>query len=127
MSDGDGTLPSVRVDRWLWAARLFKTRSLASRACAAGHVRCNGNAVKSAKPIHPGDRLEVLTPGGPRIVVVAALGDKRGPAAVARTLYLDETPPPPPREPDPLGQRDRGMGRPTKRDRRRLDRWRDGS
>lgn len=125
MTGDDSTLPGVRVDRWLWAARLFKTRSLASRACAAGHVKCNGTAVKSAKTIRTGDRLDVLTPGGPRIVVVALLADKRGPAAVARTLYLDETPPPPPRPPDPLAQRERGMGRPTKRDRRRLDRWRD--
>jgi len=113
----------VRVDRWLWAARLFKTRSLAARACVAGHVKCNGTSVKSAKQIRPGDRLEVLTPGGPRVVQVVGLAEKRGPATVARTLYEDHTPEAPKAEREPAA-RARGAGRPTKRDRRLLVRFR---
>jgi len=109
------------VDKWLWAARLFKTRSLASHACAAGHVKCNGQSVKASRTVRVGDRLDVVTPGGRRIVDVLALHDRRGPAPLARSLYDDQTPPEM-REPvrDPLGFRDRGAGRPTKRDRRAL-------
>ena len=114
---------TVRIDRWLWAARLFKTRSQASRACAAGEVKCNGISVKAAKAVKLGDQIDALTPGGPRIVVVLLLSDKRGPAAVARTLYDDRTPPPPPRE-ERQAARDPGAGRPTKRDRRLLVRFR---
>lgn len=120
----DEMLGEVRVDKWLWAARLFKTRSLASRACAAGHVKCNGHSVKSSKAIRAGDRLDVQTPGGQRIVTVVALRDKRGPAAVARTLYEDHTPPPEARPEPPPVDRQRGAGRPTKRDRRQLRRLR---
>ncbi|MBW2528232.1 MAG: RNA-binding S4 domain-containing protein, partial [Deltaproteobacteria bacterium] len=110
-SGADAGLPEVRIDKWLWAARLYKTRSLATRACASGHVKCNGSSVKASKPVHPGDRLEALTPGGPRIVVVVALRDKRGPAAVARALYEDHTPPPAERAPEAaLGVRERGAG-----------------
>jgi len=113
----------VRVDRWLWAARLFKTRSLAGRACTAGHVKCNETSVKAAKQIRSGDRLEVVTPGGPRVVVVLLLAEKRGSATVARTLYEDHTPVVPKPERDPAA-RERGAGRPTKRDRRLLIRFR---
>ncbi len=114
----------VRIDRWLWAARLFKTRSQASKACAAGHVRVNDQAVKAAKLVRPGDAVDAVTPGGRRLVDVVALADKRGPASVAQTLYHDRTPPPPPREDDGFGTRDRGAGRPEKRDRRLLIRLR---
>ena len=114
----------VRVDKWLWAARLFKTRSMASRACSSGHVKCNGHTAKASKAIRAGDRLDVQTPGGPRVVVVVALGEKRGPASIARTLYEDRTPPPPAKPTAPLADRDRGAGRPTKRDRRQLRRLR---
>ena len=117
----EAALDGVRVDKWLWAARLFKTRSLASHACAAGHVKCNGDSVKAARPVHVGDELDVVTPGGRRIVGVLVLHDQRGPAPLARTLYEDRTPPEmlnPPR--DPLAFRDQGAGRPTKRDRRVL-------
>ena len=128
MGTTEEPVEGVRVDRWLWAARLFKTRSLASRACASGHVKCNGTSLKAAKPVRPGDRLDVVTPGGPRIVVVVALADKRGPAAVAQTLYEDHTPVIPKVEEDIFsagtGGRERGTGRPTKRDRRRLKRLR---
>lgn len=112
---------SVRVDKWLWAARMFKTRSSASTACSAGHVKIAGVSVKASKPVRPGDRIDVLTPGGPRELEVVALGDRRGPASVARTLYVDHTPPPPPKEERVVeGQRERGAGRPTKKQLREL-------
>ncbi len=118
-------LTEVRIDKWLWAARCFKTRSLASAACVAGHVKLNGTSVKAAKTVQPGDRLEVRTPGGLRILEVAALGDRRGPASVARTLYVDHTPPPPPKEEQAEAAiRDRGTGRPSKRDLRKIRRLR---
>lgn len=111
----------VRIDKWLWAARLFKTRSLASAACVAGHVKVNGTSVKAARGVRIGDMLEVRTPGGPKVVEVAALSERRGPAPTARTLYVDHTPPPPPKdETAPAGQRERGAGRPSKRDLRKL-------
>jgi len=111
----------VRIDKWLWAARCFKTRSVASQACNAGHVKVNGASVKPAKPVRPGDSVEVRTPGGLRILEIAALAERRGPAAVAQTLYVDHTPPPPPKdETAALVTRERGKGRPTKRDLRLL-------
>ena len=122
-------LTSVRVDKWLWAARMFKTRSAASTACGAGHVKIGGESVKASKSVKPGDEIHVLTPGGPRELEVVALGDRRGPASVAQTLYIDHTPPPPPkeaREPDLGGHRERGAGRPTKkqlRELRKLRKW----
>jgi ribosome-associated heat shock protein Hsp15 len=106
---------SVRIDRWLWAARCFKTRSLASTACTAGHVKVAGTSVKPAKTLHIGDQIEVRTPGGLRILEVALLSDKRGPAPVARTLYVDLTPPPDPKAEPPM-ERERGTGRPSKKD-----------
>jgi ribosome-associated heat shock protein Hsp15 len=109
----------VRLDKWLWAARCFKTRSSASDACAAGHVKLNGGSAKAAKAVRPGDRIEVVTPGGLRILEVAALADRRGSAAVARTLYVDHTPPPPPKAERPaVPVRDPGAGRPSKREQR---------
>ncbi len=117
----------VRVDKWLWAARLYKTRSLAAKACGAGHVKINGASVKPAKLVRAGDRIEALTPGGPRVVEVKQVAEKRGPAAAARALYDDHSPPPPPREHiEPFARRERGTGRPTKRDRRVLGRLRGG-
>ena len=115
---------TVRLDRWLWAARMYKTRSLAVRACQAGHVKVNEASARPARAVRVGDLVEALTPGGPKILAVLALADKRGPATVARTLYEDRTPPPPP-EPEPVVVRDRGAGRPSKRERRQLDRLRD--
>ena len=118
-------LTEVRIDKWLWAARCFKTRSQASAACTAGHVKVEGESVKAAKTVRPGDTIEVRTPGGLRILEVAALGDRRGPASVARTLYVDHTPPPPPKElTAPLLTRERGAGRPTKREARELKKLR---
>ena len=120
MTTAEGT---VRVDRWLWAARLFKTRSQAAKACVAGHIKVDGESIKAAKTVGVGNEIEAHTPGGLRIVVILLLHDKRGPASLARTLYEDHTPPPPPREP-PNARRERGAGRPTKRERREIERFR---
>lgn len=114
---------SVRVDKWLWAARMFKTRSMATAACDAGHVKLNGSSAKASKAVRVGDTLDVTTPGGRKNLEVIKLGDKRGPATVAQTLYLDHTPPEPPKDPYRIDERrDRGLGRPSKRDRRELER-----
>lgn len=114
-------LSEVRIDKWLWAARCFKTRSAATTACAAGHVKLDGVSVKAARTVRPGARIEVRTPGGLRDLEVVALGDRRGPASVARTLYLDHTPPPPPKVEEAIAPaRERGAGRPTKREQREL-------
>ncbi|MCA9683784.1 MAG: RNA-binding S4 domain-containing protein [Myxococcales bacterium] len=114
-------MAAVRIDKWLWAARMFKTRSAASTACTAGHVKIGGESVKAAKTVKAGDHIDVLTPGGPRQLEVVALGDRRGPASVAQTLYIDHTPPPPPKEEQVLEvTRERGAGRPKKKDLREL-------
>jgi ribosome-associated heat shock protein Hsp15 len=117
---------SVRVDKWLWAARVFKTRSLATDACNGGKVDLNDEAAKPAKPVRPGDVVRVTLPlGRKRILKVTALGERRGSAEVARTLFEDLTPPEPPRPSQPLRPlREPGAGRPTKRERRELDRLR---
>jgi ribosome-associated heat shock protein Hsp15 len=116
---------SMRIDKWLWAARAFKTRSLAAGACEGGKVDLNGDAAKPARPVRAGDRVEITTPVGRRILKVAALSDQRGPAPVARTLYEDLTPPAPPRARQPKPPyRPPGAGRPTKRERREIDRLR---
>jgi len=118
---------SIRVDRWLWAARVFKTRSLASDACDGGKVDVNDQAAKPAKGIRPGDYIKVTLPQGRRRVLkVVAVGDRRGSAEIARQLFEDLTPPEP-RRPRyaPPPYRAPGAGRPTKRERRALDRLRD--
>jgi ribosome-associated heat shock protein Hsp15 len=112
---------SVRIDRWLWAARVFKTRSLCGAACSGGHVRLNGSTAKPSARVHVGDEVRAERPGGLRILEVAALAERRLSAPLARDLYLDRSPPPPPREPR-AAVRARGAGRPTKRDRRALQR-----
>lgn len=119
-----GTEPtSVRVDVWTWAVRLFPTRSAATAACRGGHVAVNDSRVKPAHPVRVGDTVRARTPGGERIVVVREVVTKRTGAAIAVQNYEDRTPPAPPREERPAPVlRERGAGRPTKRDRRRLDR-----
>ncbi len=115
----------VRIDKWMWAARLFKTRSQAAEACDGGHVKVGGANAKPARPVRLGDRIEARTPGGPRVVVVLALSGRRGPAEEAAKLFEDHSPPPPPKAP-PIMRWERGdgrEGRPTKRDRRQLDRF----
>lgn len=116
-------LTSVRIDKWLWAARAFKTRSISADACEGGQVHLNGEHVKPAKAVKVGDRIEIRQEGWSKIWEVIALSEVRGPAEVARKLYTDHSPPPPVR-PVPVALRDAGAGRPTKRDRRELDRLR---
>lgn len=117
---------SCRVDAWLWAVRLYKTRSAATTACRAGHVRVNGERVKAAQPVRVGDEIRSREAGFDRIVVVRTLLVKRVGAAIAATALTDLTPPPPPREEIAfVPVRDRGAGRPTKRDRREIDRLRE--
>lgn len=116
---------SARIDSWIWAVRLVKTRSLATAACRAGHVRLNGERVKAAQPVKVGDEIRIRDSGFDKIVVVGAILTKRVSAPVAAASYTDLTPPPPPREEVALAPlRDRGAGRPTKRERRELDRLR---
>lgn len=124
----------VRIDKWLWAARLAKTRPLAAEAVKGGHVELNGRRVAPAKNVRVGDRVELTIGGTTRRVVVRGLAERRGPASVAATLY-EETP-------ESIAERERiaeqrriaraadpfgaplpepGGGRPTKRDRRRID------
>src|SRR5512144_1974419 len=114
----------VRVDKWLWAARFFKSRTLAARACDGGKVDVNDQAVKPSRAVRPGDLLVITLPRGKRIVRVADVTERRGSGAEAATLYDDLTPPPPPREfrPAPPALRPPGAGRPTKRERRQIDR-----
>ena len=79
----------VRIDKWLWAARFFKTRSLASKACELGRVRSHGQPVKPAREVHPGDMLQVKNESGDFEVEVLLLSEMRGPAVVAQTLYRE--------------------------------------
>jgi ribosome-associated heat shock protein Hsp15 len=120
----------VRIDKWLWAARFFKTRSLAARACELGRVECNGQATKPSREIRVGDILEVKNESGEFQVEVLALSELRGPAPIAQTLYRETE-----------GSRERRLklaeerktmppfetlreGKPSKRDRREFDRLR---
>ncbi len=123
------TAESLRVDKWLWYARFFKSRTLATRLCASRRLRVNGTIV--TKPHHALKAGDVLTfPLGRhiRVIRVSALGARRGPATEARTLYEDLEPPPartPPSAPN-AGERVRGAGRPTKAERRATDRLKEG-
>jgi ribosome-associated heat shock protein Hsp15 len=123
-------MTSVRIDKWLWAARFFKTRALASRACDLGRVLANGQPLKPAREIRIGDRLQVTNDGGDFQIEVLLLSDVRGPAPVAQTLYresdasrqarqkaADERRALPNFEPLP-------DARPSKRDRRQIIRFR---
>jgi ribosome-associated heat shock protein Hsp15 len=124
MSETQGT--TLRLDKWLWHARFARTRSLAAKLISAARFRINGNPTEKAHhAVRPGD---VLTfPLGPhiRVIKVLALGTRRGPAPEARLLYEDLDPPQPtpsvPAEP-PVAPREDGAGRPTKRERRAIDR-----
>ncbi|MEL7279904.1 MAG: RNA-binding S4 domain-containing protein [Pseudomonadota bacterium] len=112
----------IRLDKWLWQARFFKTRSLSAKTVSAGHVRVN--SLKVAKPAHcvsPGDVLTFPQARAIRVVRIVACGERRGPAPEAQALYQDLSPPVPVREPEPRAPKFEGKGRPTKRDRRKLD------
>jgi ribosome-associated heat shock protein Hsp15 len=122
--DAPRAAEAVRLDKWLWAARIFKTRSLAQEACRGGHVRVNDHTGSPARALRVGDRIEVRKEERRLVLEVAAVESRRGPAPAARRLYVDHSPPPPPREAEPFVFRDRGAGRPTKRDRRAIRRAR---
>jgi ribosome-associated heat shock protein Hsp15 len=120
----------VRLDKWLWAARLFKTRSLATEEITRGRVSVNGQAVKPSREVKPGDQIAIRQSGVERVIDVLGLSTQRGPAPVAQALYTET--------PDSLEARRRAaearrlgtepalaieQGRPTKRDRRQLGDW----
>ena len=123
-------MTSVRVDKWLWATRFFKTRAMASRACDLGRIQCKGQPAKPAREVHVGDMLRITNEGGDFQVEVLLLSDVRGPAAVAQTLYRETE------ESKELrlkvaAERRAQMqfeelpaGRPSKRDRRRIIQFR---
>ncbi|MGV9821213.1 RNA-binding S4 domain-containing protein [Nocardia xishanensis] len=124
MPQGERTAPSqARVDSWTWAVRLFKTRSAAAEACRGGHVRVNGATAKPAQPVRPGDEIRIRAGGIERIVIVERVVSKRVGAPIAAQCLIDRSPPPPSREVlATMPRRDRGSGRPTKRERRETDR-----
>lgn len=109
------TKPSLRVDKWLWFARFFKTRGLATKVVTGGHVRVNTNRIsKASYGVSPGDTLTFPQGDRIRVIEIAELGVRRGPAPEAQTLYRDLTPPPPPKVEAPP----RVGARPTKKERR---------
>ncbi|PLX38612.1 MAG: RNA-binding protein [Hyphomicrobiales bacterium] len=117
----------LRIDKWLWYARVVKSRTLAQKLAVSGRVRRNREKLDSASDmVRPGDVLTIGLDNRVRILKIVALGERRGPASEAQTLYEDLSPPPMPRPsaPPPAAERDPGAGRPTKRDRRRIDAWR---
>ena len=115
---------STRVDKWLWSVRLYSTRSQATAACSGGHVRINGNAAKPSSLVRVGDSIEAYSREVHRILVVQQIIEKRVGAAVAVECYSDQTPPAPPAELRvQIAVRDSGSGRPTKKDRRDLEKF----
>ena len=118
-------METTRVDRWVWAVRLYKTRSDATDACRGGHVEVNGATVKPAASVRPGDRVTARAHGVRRELEVVEVIDKRVGPAIAATCFIDHTPPPVESDRIRVAPRERGSGRPTKRERRELDRWRD--
>ena len=82
-------MTTVRIDKWLWAARFFKTRSLASRACELGRVQSNGQSVKPSRDVRVGDMLQVKNDSGEFQIEILALSEVRGPAPIAQTLYRE--------------------------------------
>lgn len=112
------------MDAWLWAVRLYKTRSAATAACRGGHVRVNRVAAKASTPVKVGDRVEART-DRERVLEVVRLVEKRVGAALAATCYVDTSPPVPVVKRGPrVFVREPGSGRPTKRERRQIDRLR---
>lgn len=120
----------VRLDKWLWAARFFKTRALAARACELGRIACNGQTAKASRDVRPGDLLQVKNESGDFQLEILLLSEIRGPAPIAQTLYRESE------ESKALRQKLAAerktmpnfeasrIGRPSKRDRRELDRLR---
>jgi ribosome-associated heat shock protein Hsp15 len=132
LSENSADEAPVRIDKWLWAARFFKTRALAAKACDLGRVSLNGREAKPARDVHPGDFLRIRTEGGELEIEALALSEMRGPATVAQTLYRETDSSKAARlkaaeerkamqEFAPLPER-----RPSKRDRRRIIQFRGG-
>ena len=121
---------AVRLDKWLWTARFFKTRGLAQAAVAAGRVKVNGERVKAAKGLAPGDRLAIRIGEFAWVIAVKALSERRGPAEAARKLYEEDEASRALRIAQVADRRAQASvwgerkGRPTKRERRRMERWR---
>jgi ribosome-associated heat shock protein Hsp15 len=126
-------MDTVRMDLWLWAARFFKTRGLAKKACELGRINCGGIAVKPARDVHVGDKLTITNEGGVFTVEVLVLSDIRGPAPVAQAMYRESEESRLLRQKaaeerramrqfEPIPQR-----RPSKRDRKRIVQFRRGS
>lgn len=122
MEDGQ---TSVRLDRWLSAARIYKSRTACQEACAASHVKVNGKNGRASQLVKTGDKIEARAPRGDVILIISALADKRLAPPKARELYEDHSPPPAEKT-EKFAERERGMGRPTKADRRQLVRFRGG-
>lgn len=123
----------MRLDKWLWAARFFKTRAAAQQAIEGGKIRLNGERTKPARDLKTGDALVIHIGDYEWLITVAKLSDRRGPAAVARLLY-EEDPASHARRQERVANRKLmaepsagRRGRPTKRERRQLERWRGGS
>jgi ribosome-associated heat shock protein Hsp15 len=123
-------MDSVRVDKWLWAARFFKTRSLATEAVTGGKVDVNGERAKPAKPVRPGDEIRLRAGPYEHTLIVRQLGERRGPASVAASLYEETEASRAKRERlaaqlrlAPSGFVYENKGRPTKKDRRDLSRF----
>jgi ribosome-associated heat shock protein Hsp15 len=123
-------MAGIRVDKWLWAARFFKARSLAARACELGRIECSHQPVKPAREVHVGDMLQIRTEGGDFEVEVLLLSEVRGPATVAQTLYR-ETESSREARMKAIAERRAGKafnpapeGRPSKRDRRKIIQFR---
>lgn len=123
-------MTGTRIDKWLWAARFFKTRALASHACDLGRIQSNGQHAKPAREVHPGDHLQIRNDSGDYLIEVLALSDVRGPSAVAQMLYRESN------ESRELRLRaaeerkamlsagELPISKPSKRDRREMDRFR---
>jgi ribosome-associated heat shock protein Hsp15 len=120
----------VRIDKWLWAARFFKTRAVASHACELGRILCNGLAAKASREVKAGDRLQIKNDSGDYQVEVLLVSDMRGPAAVAQTLYSETEESKELRAKAAAERKEMPRfesmrdGRPSKRDRREMDRFR---
>lgn len=119
---------TVRLDKWLQVARIFKTRTLSQRACAGGRVKVNGTTAKGHRPVSIDDRLEVSFGDWTRVLVVKKIEPRPVAKALARELYLDLSPPRPTLDPidrimrQAPAYRERGKGRPTKKERREVER-----
>jgi ribosome-associated heat shock protein Hsp15 len=115
---------TARVDQWLWSVRVYRTRSAATEACRAGHVKVNGASAKAATPVRVGDEVAVRAADHDRSLEVARVIKRRVGAPIAALCVIDHSPPRDPRETQHVFERPPGTGRPTKTDRRAIDKLR---